>query len=53
MTNNGHTTQPEATLIGGQASPAGIEELDLTPSGLADAPASQQDQDSIVHTGNS
>lgn len=53
MTNNGHTTEPEATLVGAQASPAGIEDLDLTPSGLADAPASQQDSDSIVHTGNS
>lgn len=52
MTNNGHT-KPETTLIGGQASPAGIEDLDLTPSGLADAPANEQDADSIVHTGNS
>jgi hypothetical protein len=53
MTNNGHTTEPETTPIGGQASPASIEDLDLTPSGLADAPANEQDPDSIVHTGNS
>lgn len=53
MTHNGHTTEPETTNNGSQASPAGIEDLDLTPSGLADAPANEQDQDSIVHTGNS
>jgi hypothetical protein len=28
-----------------------LEELDLSPQGLADAPASQQDQDSIVYIG--
>jgi hypothetical protein len=33
--------------------PTNLEDLDLTPDGLADAPAHQQDQESIVHTGNS
>lgn len=28
-----------------------LEELDLSPAGLADAPASQQDPDSIVYIG--
>jgi hypothetical protein len=31
----------------------GVEHLDLSPQGLADAPASQQDPDSIVYAGNS
>jgi hypothetical protein len=31
----------------------GIEDFDLTPAGLADAPANEQDRESIVHTGNS
>jgi hypothetical protein len=31
----------------------GVEDLDLSPQGLADAPASQQDPDSIVYPGNS
>jgi hypothetical protein len=31
----------------------GVEDLDLSPQGLADAPASQQDPDSIVYAGNS
>lgn len=31
----------------------GLEDLDLTPEGLADTPAQRQDPDSIVHTGNS
>lgn len=29
--------------------PVNIEALDLTPEGLADAPAQQQDAESIVH----
>lgn len=32
---------------------ASLEDLDLTPAGLADAPASEQDRESIVHIGNS
>jgi hypothetical protein len=31
----------------------GLEDLDLSPQGLADAPANQQDPDSIVYAGNS
>ena len=30
-----------------------VEHFDLTPAGLSDAPAQQQDLDSLVHTGNS
>jgi hypothetical protein len=33
------------------AEPLRLEELDLSPQGLADAPASQQDPDSIVYIG--
>lgn len=45
MTTTRKTTAPTTT-------PA-LEDLDLTPDGLADAPALQQDHESIVHTGNS
>ena len=31
----------------------GLNGLDLTPQGLADAPASEVDHDSLVYTGNS
>jgi hypothetical protein len=37
----------------GHPRPMGIEDLDLTPAGLADAPANELDRESIVHTGNS
>lgn len=30
-----------------------IHDFDLSPAGLADAPANQQDPDSLVHPGNS
>lgn len=30
-----------------------IHEFDLSPAGLADAPANEQDSDSLVHPGNS
>jgi hypothetical protein len=52
MTANSHTT-PDATHAAGQKSLTCIEDLDLTPEGLANAPAHQQDPESIVHTGNS
>jgi hypothetical protein len=48
-----HTTPhaiPPATALGEHL---GLEELDLSPQGLADAPANQQDPDSIVYAGNS
>jgi hypothetical protein len=31
----------------------GLEDLDLSPQGLADAPANQQDPDSLGYAGNS
>jgi hypothetical protein len=53
MMNNSYTAAPSATARCGQGTPISIEDLDLTPEGLADAPAHQQDSESIVHTGNS
>lgn len=50
MTN--HTIRPDSPTAARQEWP-GIEDLDLSPQGLADAPASQQDPDSLVHPGNS
>jgi hypothetical protein len=35
------------------SAPLGVDDLDLSPQGLADAPANQQDPDSIVYAGNS
>jgi hypothetical protein len=52
MTNTLHTETP-TTAAPDEEAPAGIETLDLTPEGLADAPARQEDSGSIVHTGNS
>jgi hypothetical protein len=52
MTNTPHTETPTTTVPDKEA-PAGIETLDLTPEGLADAPAHEEDSGSIVHTGNS
>lgn len=53
MTNNSHTPAPDAAPARGSESPTAIEDLDLTPDGLADAPAQQLDDESLVHTGNS
>ncbi|MFC9772486.1 MULTISPECIES: hypothetical protein [unclassified Pseudarthrobacter] len=36
-----------------ETSPDGIDDHDFTPDGLAGAPAHEEDQESIVHTGNS
>ena len=33
--------------------PPSLDDLDLSPQGLADAPASEADPDSLVHAGNS
>lgn len=52
MTNNSPITASAATPAGGSETPA-VEDLDLTPDGLADAPAREQDPESLVHTGNS
>ena len=30
-----------------------VDDLDLTPAGLADTPAHEEDSESLVHTGNS
>ncbi|MFC0458665.1 hypothetical protein ACFFGR_19305 [Arthrobacter liuii] len=31
----------------------GVDDFDLTPDGLANAPAHEEDQENLVHTGNS
>lgn len=52
MTNHSHNIDP-TTLPAVSQGDGALEELDLTPAGLADAPAHQQEPDSLVHTGNS
>lgn len=52
MTNTPDTETTTPAVLDKEA-PGGIETLDLTPEGLADAPAQQEDSGSIVHTGNS
>jgi hypothetical protein len=52
------TMAPNSYLPGDASQPRGkrpwcIEDMDLTPEGLSDTPAHQQDPESIVHTGNS
>jgi hypothetical protein len=37
----------------GTGAVAGIETFDLTPEGLANTPAHEEDSGSLVHTGNS
>lgn len=49
MLNNSHTHHSPAA----HEARAAVEHFDLTPAGLADAPAQQLDLDSLVHTGNS
>ncbi len=53
MTTNSYNTGPEAAFPRRQAGLRSIDDLDLTPAGLSDAPANEQDPDSMVHTGNS
>lgn len=53
MTNNRHTSAPEVVPAHGSETPTALEDLDLTPDGLADTPAHQMDLESLVHTGNS
>ncbi|WP_171046836.1 hypothetical protein [Pseudarthrobacter sp. NamE5] len=50
MTNSSYN-RPLITVDAGI--PASIDTFDLTPQGLADAPAHEEDFESIVHTGNS
>lgn len=52
MTNTLHT-EPLNTAVLRKMTPICIDAFDLTPEGLADAPAHQEDHGSIVHTGNS
>lgn len=52
MTNNIHIAAPQSTPVLREDRTA-IEDLDLTPEGLADTAARQEDPDSLVHTGNS
>jgi hypothetical protein len=52
MTNNIHTAVPQTTPAFREDRTA-LEDLDLTPDGLAGTQAHQEDPDSIVHTGNS
>lgn len=50
MMNNTHTPHGPAAA---REARAAVEHFDLTPAGLAGAPAQQLDLDSLVHTGNS
>lgn len=50
MTNYIPPTETRAALRGKRL---GLEDMDLSPQGLADAAANQQDPDSIVYAGNS
>jgi hypothetical protein len=47
-----HSARKAATATISQEQ-TGLEDLDLSPQGLADAPAHQEDPDSIVYAGNS
>jgi hypothetical protein len=44
---------PEAAPATIPTERTGLEDLDLTPQGLAGAPAHQEDPDSMVYAGNS
>jgi hypothetical protein len=48
-----HTARTPGSPAAATGERLGVEDLDLSPQGLADAPASQQDPDSIVYAGNS
>lgn len=50
MTN--HST-PAASPASIGEEHTGLQSLDLSPQGLADAPAHQEDPDSLVYAGNS
>jgi hypothetical protein len=47
--DSAHQAAPPAT----PGERPGLNDLDLTPQGLADAPASEVDPDSLVYVGNS
>lgn len=46
-----NSTTENSSLVDSQKSP--VDAMDLSPNGLADAPANEQDHDSIVYPGNS
>ncbi len=48
-----HSSMPNSPIAPKPGSTSGAERFDLSPLGLADAPANQQDSDSIVYVGNS
>ncbi len=48
-----HASLPNVPTRATPGVTSGAERLDLSPLGLADAPANQQDPDSIVYVGNS
>jgi hypothetical protein len=52
VTYNNITTGP-AARANEKLNAISIADLDLTPQGLDDAPAHQEDAESIVYTGNS
>lgn len=51
MTSNDNAHQAAPPAATGER--PGLNDLDLSPQGLADAPASQADPDSLVYAGNS
>ncbi|CAH0198590.1 hypothetical protein SRABI26_01858 [Arthrobacter sp. Bi26] len=50
MTNHSTSTTGHSTA---HNQPPGLMDMDLSPQGLADAPAHEIDPDSLVYTGNS
>ncbi|WP_164198699.1 hypothetical protein [[Micrococcus luteus] ATCC 49442] len=50
MTTDSAPTEPPTAA---RPTPPRVEDLDLSPQGLADAPANQEDPDNLVHPGNS
>lgn len=53
VTSNDSAHQTAHPASPGERPGFGLSDLDLTPQGLADAPASETDPDSLVYTGNS
>jgi hypothetical protein len=47
------STSDTVLTTAGTGAVAGIESFDLTPEGLANTPAHEEDSGSLVHTGNS
>jgi hypothetical protein len=55
--HEGYTVSNHSTAITGPSAAhnqrPGLMDMDLSPQGLADAPANEVDPDSLVYTGNS